>query len=267
MSTRSRLGMETVLTAVILTSTLCVIVFAASGAANDATSAEIEKAQFDQARNVMLALDKLIKRIIYKPQSSGFVKGSFWTTVPHFTNTGEDLTITLWNGTQMVSQFVFPVNIVKIKGGPRASVASDRNLVGNESLILRDVSSSLGRVREYQLAGAWVALDYSRVRCINSGVIQYYNGTGYEPYNVIEITVVNITFKDFQVQEQASFTIKNKGLDSTQEHFVSGSNLKIVVNKPSSEEILPLEQLGNPSYRTLVNLVVINIEVSLLGGA
>ena len=183
MSIKNDLGTSIVLSTIILTSVLCVIVFTASSVANDAINAQIENAQFDQAKNVMLALDKLIKRVIYKPESSGQVKTSFWTTKPYFIKTGENLNVTVWNNGQKELEVAVPVNLVKIKGGPRTSVTLDKYLIGNEDLLLTNVSASIGRVRIYQSAGAWIALDYSRVRCINAGIMQYYNGTGYLGYS------------------------------------------------------------------------------------
>ncbi len=259
---KANLGVSTVLSTVILTSVLCVIVFAASFVANDAINAQIENAQFDQAKNVMLALDKLVKRLIYKPESSGYVKTSFWTVTPHFVQTGEKLE--LWiNGEK---ELEVPVNVVKIKGGPRTSVATDKDLIGNGDLLI-GVSASIGRVCVYQSVGAWIALDYSRVRCSNASTMQYYNGTGYEPYNFIEIIVVKIIFEDFKVEEQASFTVKNKGLFPIQKEIPKGSNFTILVQKSGVDATRTLEQLGgDPDHQTLINLVVVNIAISLEGG-
>lgn len=262
--TKANLGVSTVLSTVILTSVLCIIVFTASYVANDAINAQIENAQFDQAKNVMLALDKLIGRLIYKPESSGYVKTSFWTVTPHFTETGEKLEVWI-DGEKKLG---VPVNVIKIKGGPRTSVASDRELIGSGRFLLTNISDSLGRVRVYQSAGAWITLDYSRVRCLYTGA--FTNLKENQTYNQIEITVVNVTFGTFGtlgVQERASFTVKNTGLVPIQ-GTIEARDFTILVQKSGSEpETCTLAQLGgNPTNPTLINLVVINVKISLEGG-
>mgnify|MGYP001080626070 CR=1 FL=1 len=260
---KANLGVSTVLSTAILTSVLCIIVFTASYVANDAINGQIENAQFDQAKNVMLALDKLIKRLVYKPESSGYVKTSFWTVTPYFTETGEKLEVWI-DGNRTLE---VPVNVVKIKGGPRTSVATPQNLIGNDTLLLTKISGSLGWVHTYQSAGAWIELNYSRIRCINAGTMQYFNGTGYEPYNFIEITIVKIIFKDFEVQEQASFTVRNAGLVPIQKEMEAGDfTIRVQKSGGASDECTLSDLEGITNYKTLINLVVVNIEISLEGG-
>jgi hypothetical protein len=262
--------MSTVLETVILTSVLIAIVFTAAYVANNAINGQIENAQFNQAENVMLALNQLITRLIYQPESSGYIETSFWTVTPYFVQTGQNLIIKVLKGGQQISglQATVPVNIVKIEGGSRASVAAKQNLIGNENLILTSISDSLGLVQIYQSVGAWISLDYSRVRCINNGVIQYWNGTGYQPYNFIEITVIKITFKDFFAEQQASFTAKNTGLVPIQNNTNTAGDFTILVQKSDgTSNTCTLSSLGgNINYKTLINMVVVNIEISLEGG-
>jgi len=266
MSSKSNLGTSLVLEAVILTSVLCIIVFAASSLANEAINGKMENAQFDQAKNVILALDEMIKRIVYRPESLGRVETSFWTTHPHFIETEENMNVAVWASGQKELEVTVPVNIVKVKGGERASVAADRDLVGDGSLLLINITASLGRVQEYQSGGAWVALDYSRVRCTYTGIMQYYNGTDYEPCNLVEIIAINMIFGDLEAQEQASFIVKNQGSSPIQKEISKGTNPTIIVQKSGVQETRTLAELGgDPNYKSLVNLVVVNIEISISG--
>lgn len=255
--------MSVVLSTIILTSVLCIIVFAASNMATDAINGQMENTLFDQAQNIILSLDKLVKRIMYSPESSGYIKTSFRSITPYFSNTGGNLEVSA-NGTNLLSEPV-PLNIIRIKGGSRASVATDRNLLGDGSLLLTDVFSSLGRVQLNQSAGAWITFDYSRVRCINTGTVQYYSGSGYEPYNVLEITTVKIMFGDIQVAEQAAIIVKNTGMVTTQIEMPQ-SDFQVLVNANGNSKALSLSQIGgNPGYKTLINSVVIRIEISVQG--
>ena len=202
---KRNLGFSHVITTVILTSVMLVIVLTTSFLANSLLNTQIERAQFDQAKNVILALDEIVKKVTFKPQSSGYVRSSFWTTIPYLEETGETLQI-LVNQTLVLD---VPVNIVKIQGGSRVSVAVPEDLTGSESVLLTSVSDSLGRVHVYQSNGSWITLDYSRIRCINSGTSEFFNGTDYEICNLVEIILIKITFGILEVQDKASLTAKN----------------------------------------------------------
>ncbi len=236
--------------------------------ANDAVNQRVEEAQFEQAKNVMVALERLINRIIYKPQSSGYVQTSFWNISPHFVQTGENLTITA-NGADLVSPIA--ANMFKMKGGPRTSVPSedpdfDRYLMGDEKILLKNVSENLGRVEVVQSQGAWIILDYGRVRCVNAGVIEYYNGSDYEPYNLVELTIVNLVFGDVDVEEKSNIVAENKGLLSTQTEMSQG-DFTLAVQLGSQYEACTLLELGgNVAYKSLLNTVVIDVELSIRGG-
>jgi hypothetical protein len=118
-----RRALSPVIAALILASVLCIIVFAASNLANDIVSAQVEDAQFEQAKYVIISLDKLIKRIMYEPKSSGYVKTSFWKVTPCFEEDVGNLTLEAPN-----LEITIPINIIKIKGGPRTSVSVEENL-------------------------------------------------------------------------------------------------------------------------------------------
>ena len=259
---RSDLGISNVITTVILTSVMLVIVLTSSFLTNNLMNSQIEEAQFDQSKNVLLALDEIIKKVTFKPQSSGYVRSSFWTTIPYFEETGE--TLQVWvNETQILE---IPVNVLKIQGGSKVSIAAPEDLIGSESILLTSISDSLGRAYVYQSNRAWIALDYSRLRCINSGTSNFFNGTDYELCNYIEITLIKITFGILEVQDKASITAKNIGVEANQNKFYN--NFTISVKKSGTEpDTIYLSDLGgNPTYPTLINFVVVNVEISILGG-
>lgn len=283
MKGRHTKGLSTVLSTLILFSVIFVLVITASNMANDAVNGQIENAQFDQAQNVLMAMDKSIKKIIYEPGSTASIKTSFWTVLPQFTPPDKKLNLTILDSTgkklkalDSTGNKILPppvnVTIVSIKGSPRTSVATNSNLVGNGDLILTDISKSIGRVQVYQSSGAWTTLDYSRVSCINTGTNEYYNATttSYETYNYLEITIVKIEFKDIEFQEQAYYIVKNQGLDQYQYIISKENNFKIVVEESGVQRRVDTRTLvqlgGNTSYKTLIKLVIVDIEISLRGG-
>ena len=251
------------LSTIILASVLIIIVGVASFAANNAVNAQLEETQFEQAKNVMLAIDGIVKKVLFAHQSSGYVKSSFWKTTPQFIRTGENLTLIIDAGTANWT-YQIPVNIIKVKGGPHVGVTVSKNIIGNDSLLLTDMSSSIGRVSIYQSDGAWVSLDYSRVRCVYTGIWEYFNGSDYESFNVVEITMINLTFGTVETGTQVFIMIRNLGVNSKSITDVSG-NFEVKVVSPEGEEVKSLEELGgDPSKRTIINLVFVNVEVSVM---
>ena len=266
---------STVLSTTILASALIVIVGAAYVAANNAINYQVESAEFDQAQNVLLSFAKVVKNVMLTPHSSGYVRSSFWKTIPQFEKASQNLTLTISdsgnNQTYNIGQ-----NIIKIKGGYTIGVLTPRNLLGTDSLNFTDPSGSLARVRVFQSDGAWVSLDYSRVRCVYIGSSDYYNSTidGYESLNVFEITLVNLTFGTFEPESQVLIIAENLGMNAEPESPIKVSNNTIIqVRLSSGEQSPPIDladlisiQGGNPGKPILINLIIVDIECSMLKG-
>jgi len=264
---RKDVGVSTVISTIILSSVLLVIIGIASYAANNTVNAQIENAEFEQAGNVLLSTAQVVKRVMFTPRSSGYVRSSFSNTIPQFVKTGENLTISIVDGDKNWSYY-FPVNIIRIKGGRQVGVLTPQDLLGEGSLLLTESSGSLGRVRVFQSDGACVSLDYLRVRSIYAGVSDYFNGTGYEGFNVVEITLVNLTFGVFEPGTQALITIQNLGVTAIPT-IQASKNFIINVSLTSGETPAncTLSDLGgDPQKQVLINLNFVNIEVSMLKG-
>ena len=262
-------AVSTLLSTTILASVLIIIVGAASFAANNAVNAHVENAQFDQAKNVLRSLAKVIKDAMLTSHSSGYVRSSFWKTIPQFENTQENLTLTIEDGaenwTYQVNQ-----NAIKIKGGSLVGVLTPKTIWGNDSLLFTTPSGTLGRVRVFQSNGAWVSLDYSRTRCVYVGASDYYVGTGYESFNTVEVTVMNLTFGVFEPGTEASMIVENLGVSVEPPIQVSKDAVfHVSLSGGESADPLPLAELvsngnGDPEKPALVNVAFINIKVSML---
>ena len=266
---RARRGTSEVLTTLILFSVMFTLVVTASSVANETVNAQVENAEFEQAKNVLLSLDKLVKIVMYKPDSSGYVKTSFFTVLPYLVQPQRNLTVEIYDDLLLhnLTRSV-PATQIKIKGGPRTGVGLDVDLVGQGSLILTQTSDSIGRVHVYQSQGAWISLDYLRVTCINTGTTQYYNSTtsAYETYNCVEVTLVNLVFKEIQLQENSHFIVGCKGVEAAQfKQIPPGRNFHVKVRSGlnGASETLTL----NSSYKSLVTLSVFDLELSALEGA
>ena len=275
---RSDAADSTVLSTIILASALIVIVGAAYAAANNTVNYQLESAQFEQAQNVLVSLARVIKNAMLNPFSSGYVRSSFWKTIPQFEDTDENMTLTIADIGENWT-YNIDINAIKIKGGPMIGVLTPRTILGNDnndSLLFTDAGGSLAQVRIFQSNGAWVSLDYQRVRCVYIGNSTYYNGAEYESFNVFEVTMVNFTFGTFQPETQVLITVQNLGFGNGDDgpgpkQFSNNTSVSISLNGGEQQETYQLadlvsEQGGDPSKPVLVNVVIVNIECSMLKG-
>jgi len=258
------MGVSTVLSSIILASVLLVIVGTASYTANNAINFQLEEAQFEQAKNVIISLDKLIKKAKFSTGSSGYVRASFQNMEPQFTQGDYNLTLTLSGGTQNWT-YNFPINTLKIKAGSYVGINGHENLIGTNSVFVDNLYDSLGRVSIYQLNGAWLTLDYSRARCLYTGVTDFYNGTDYEAFNIFEVTLINITIGEVDVATNSFLIAENIGLSTA---FIEiAGNFEITVTSETDETSKSLVDLGgDPAKGSLVNMVFINMKISIFGG-
>jgi len=255
---RSGRGLSSVISTVILTSTILAMVLSTSYLANDLLTNQIENAEFDVAKDVLGALNNMVKEVLYKPHSSRYVKTGFRTTMPNLHNTAETISVWVKVDTEPM-EYLFqnsPISIVTIKGG--ASITDlAKDLIGTSSVLLNDFTS-LGHLYIQRSDRAELILDFSRIRCVYSGSLNVS-----QEYNIIEAVFVNMTTGSIQLNDRAVIMVRNLGTTISQ-HFYQGT-LTIGVNDTRGyDDAILYSDL--PHESTLINLMVIDIEISIVGG-
>ena len=254
---------------VILSSTLLIIVLTASSFANQLLRGEIENTEFNQAKDVLSSLDKLIERVTSATGSSGYIRAGFLTTYPLIEATGKTLTIRA-NGTTGDETLELNTTVVKIRGG-RDVTGTFQDISGSSAPLVAGISVPLGWLYTNRTDAEEVVLDYSRARCVYKGLAQLWTGTDYETFNILEITVVSLLRGSISFKDTGAFVVQNKGLAPVQYQFTGNVQVEADYGGYSERVRLdasdPDEDLGgNPSYRTLLNFFVINVEVSVVQG-
>jgi hypothetical protein len=267
-SRRGRLAMATVLSTVILGATLLTIVWIAYAVANGAINSQLETASFDQSKYVLTSLSDVVKKIMFTPDSSGYVRVSFTNLLPYFTDAQKALTINITDPSNQTlnRDYSYPIKVVKIKGGSGVGVSTERDIVGVNQVAFNDTAYPLAHVKAYQSDGAWLSLDYARARCVFIGVSKYFEGSSYRSYNVIEITVVNMILKEFAPGETTLIVAHNAGTTIESINKLS-KNLTIDIGLSDGSQIAQytLQSLGGDAQKNaVVRLSTINIEISML---
>jgi hypothetical protein len=257
---RNRKGLSVVISTVILSATLLVVVLTASTYANQLLRAEVQNSEFNQAKEVLSSLDKMIVKVTSNTGASGYIRSGFVTTYPSVPSTGKSLKIYANNALLKG----FETTTVSIHGGYEVTGAF-QSISGVSSPMVVGVSSSNGWIFTNRTDAEEAFLDYSRVRCVYKGVVQLYNGTAFESLNVIELTAIQLVRGSIEFKDSGSFIVQNQNLETYQYEYAG--NVAIRAELGNLAKTQSLSQLGgNPSYHTLVNLFIIKVQVSVIPG-
>ena len=259
----NNVALSEVISTVILTSVMVIIIVTASFFANDVLSFNVESVQFDQSVNAILSLERVAQNIMFRPQSTGSVKTSFVTTDPYVVQDGTMYILIDGNETASIV-----VSSFRVEGGERVGVSSSLYYLGDGSLLLVGLDGSMSCVQKYQDQGAWVSLDYGRIRCVYCGEMNYYEGTNPEPVkrNVIEITAVRLSSGDISPMDRSRIILKNTGIQ-TQQIEQGAGDFDIMVQLSGEDDSISLTGLGgNATLSTLINFSIIDLEITVLGG-
>jgi hypothetical protein len=167
-SKRGKRAMSVVLSTVILSAALLGVIWIANAAATGAINSEMEGASFDQSKYALTSISDVVKRVMFTPDSSGYVRVSFVNLLPYFTAMGKSLTMNITDpsNSTLNRSYGFPLNVIKIQGGSMVGVSTDRDIIGVDKVALNDTINPLALVKAYQSGGAWLQLDYARARCV-----------------------------------------------------------------------------------------------------
>jgi len=251
-------GLSPTISTVILTSMILVIVMSTSFIAHNVLTNQVEDAEFDVAKDVMLALNNMVKEVLFKPHSSRYVKTGFRTTMPSLLNTDEQISVWTQVDAEPIEYLIHncPISLVRIQAGTSITDLS-QDVVGTSAVLVTDFTS-LGHLYVQRSERVDLLLDFSRIRCIHTGSL---NLT--QEYNVLEVIFVNMTAGSIQLNDMAVFVVRNLGATMSQ-HFYQGTLTLGVNDTRGYDDAILYSDL--PHNSTLINLMVINIEISVIGG-
>ena len=188
-----RKGASVVLSAIVVAATTLTITVAALMFSDNVLKVQLDVSEYEQAKNMLITLADLIEDVSASPLSAHYVRFNVRTSSPCFVSDVRDILVSISG--QAAPAIVGKTGIVEVKGGPLVGTVPMNTLLGEDHLIIDDVSKPLARVYEHQTNGAWITLDYSRVRVTNHGCFYYYDaGNGLSGYlNAVRIAFVNLT--------------------------------------------------------------------------
>ena len=164
-SVTERRAVSPVVSTVIITATLLIVLVVATALASSMLEIQLQNLEFEQAKTVMMALDKVIAEVSLRPGAASSVqfnqrRGGIGVY------RGEDMTIRVYRDSGPVLEITDATYVVKYRGGSMAS-AAPTVLSGSSGLIV-EAPKPLGHVRVEVGDGAWIVLDYNRVSVLNN---------------------------------------------------------------------------------------------------
>jgi len=270
---RTRHGISEVTSTVILTAGIISIVLLTFGYATYVLQIEAASREFSQAQGIAVSFENMVEDLIFSPDTSAFIRFNFKTSGPSFMQTGTSISLTVSQtggpSYTPISSNNASIAVFRIRGSSDVSTA-DINLIGSSSNLLTDPSQPLGRVTVNQSQGAWVSLDFARVRVNYLGVFKLYNGTGIEEFNVVEVTYLNLTRTIWYGGNFLTISARNLDVLSYQlPVFAKDKETTFTTNGgwPNSQNIAKtLTQLGgNIDKRTVVRVVFAEAVITVSG--
>jgi hypothetical protein len=271
---RKRSGISEVFATTILSAALLIVVIVAFGYTIYILGIESASREFDQAQGIMKSYENLIEDLIYRPDSSAFIRFTFKTSGPSFIQTGNNIVLTVSNGVASytpLSSNNASIAVFQIRGSSLVGT-SDKNLIGSSSILLGDPSQSLGRVTVNQSQAALISLDYARARINYLGISKFYNGTyPLEEMNVIEVTYLNLTREPWSGSDILTLSARNEGVISYQlPIFDKGRDITFTATGgwpgTATETLTQLGGAGAINRRTLIRVVFVKIGITVGGG-
>jgi hypothetical protein len=257
--------MSVVLSTIILASAILTITMAAIFVSNTVLEQQLDMSEFEQEKNNLITLVDIIEHVAVNPGSSGYIRLNLRTSRPNFEQNAGTIEVSV-SGKSVISGYTGSLHI---GGGRYVGVGTGTQaLVGRDCLIVNSTSDPLGYVYVVQQNGAWVNLDYIRVRATYVGRYMYYEGSQKVNRSVVRITFINITFGDIRTISGGVLNLAVRNVKTlVQTYLFPGDSVTVAVSfngKNESIDIGPADQGQYPATETVVYVVRMDVEIASL---
>ena len=251
--TKSVSAVSPVISTIIISSTLLIILVIASFVSTNILELRLADTEFEQAKTNMLLLNEVIQNVALRQGAVSSIRFSQRSGGVGIYESAEKINITTSQGSNL-----YPFNsndsfyIIKYRGGSGVSVA-ETNLTGSSSLIV-SMSDSLGYVRVEIDNGAWIILDYLRVRVVTNTILR----VGSTKYNLTEIFIIRLQLGPTSGSGTVTVKVQNMGFRTETYCLTNDVILYIRVGDKSEELVLT----GSLTPVVRITEVIIRISIT-----
>jgi hypothetical protein len=260
----SRSAISPVISTVILSTTLLIVMIVTTGVANDLLRNQMASTEFESAKNLIKSIATEVDSIIYHSEASAVIKASFLYTSPSYTKTGKIMNVSFTNYAQT---FNIHENTMNLETIPGVNGQINYILQGSSSSFVPNYLSSFGRIYISKPFNWRVSLDYNRAQYAYSGVSNLFDGSHTTPYNIVEITVVEMGFTQFDTSDNAIIILKNEGINTSTFTLTGNWKMTVTTRDSGSKQISLTEMGGNAAYPTQIQFNKINLNIHVMGAS
>ncbi|MGQ9514469.1 MAG: hypothetical protein ACUVTL_05405 [Thermoproteota archaeon] len=260
-----RKALSVVLSTIILATAILTITMAAIFVSNTVLEQQLDLSEFEQAKNNLVTLVDIIEHVSVNPGSSGYIRMNLRTTRPIFVQNAGTMEV-LVNELRVIDGYT---GSLRVGGGRYIGVGEGIEvLIGNKTLLITSTTDPLGYVYVIQENGAWVNLDYTRVRATYLGRYMYYEGTQKINRSIVRISFINITFGDIRIISGGVLNLAVRNVRTLiQTYLVNDYRVLVKVNfggESKSTYVGPQEDDHPSVTQTVVYVVRMDVEISTL---
>lgn len=257
-------GDSIVFSTVIVSSVILMIAIVTASVANNLLELQMQASEFENAKTGMRLLADLITDVGLRHGSGGSVRFNARAGGFNVENTKENLEVKYSiDGNPDEPLFNVPSLVtLSFRGGSAMSTYED-TLIGNRSLYIINFSSApLACLWTEQKNGAWIKLNYSRVRVIQSGIVNI-DGTD---YNYVDITFIKLVPGTYLGSYPPTLNVKVQNLGVTVSSVNTNApsiTIKVYINGVQKDETTIKASNSN---KIILTVTIAEVSISLAGG-
>lgn len=254
---------EVVATVMLVTVTLGMIVAGVFFAQLN-LSMQAQATEFENGKASMISLAQMIEGLSLAKGSAAYTRFAVSSGGLAVTPGAEKLRIKVEGETV----FEDNVTLVRFRGGGGVSSLDFQVLKGVQTLMPAEClivspenPAPLGWVYLKREQGAWVIMDFGRVRVVPSGIVNATrDGVNWDPLNVVEITYVRIVPGTFSGSNVYDVSARVVNVTSRVIQLIDSTRITITVERGAYFNEYSTDQGGNG---TLVFLNIVEVEISI----
>ncbi len=236
-------------------------------------SMQAQATEFENGKASMISLAQMIEGMSLVKGEAGYVRFAVSSGGLSLTRGAERLKITISDESgASLEVFEDIVNLPKFRGGGGVSSLDYQVLKGipnalptDHLIVSPDESAPLGWVYLKREQGAWVIMDFGRVRVVPSGTIRVTrdNGLNWEPVNVVEVTYVRIVYGTFSGTNVYNVCARVTNVTTRVIRLPDSTSITVSVERgPYLKNYSVPDQGGNG---TIIFLNIVDVELSIGG--
>jgi|GEM_PF-2557713 hypothetical protein len=257
---RSRSGDSIVFSTIIVSSVIFMIAIITASVANNVLELQMQATEFENAKMGMRLLSELITDVGLRHGSGGSVRFNVRAGGFNVEKTEENFAVNYTTDGQSYELFNVPSLItLSFRGGSGMSTYNDV-LIGEDSLILKSVSTPLGYLWTEQKNGAWIRLNFNRIRIVESGIVNI----GGENYYMVDIVFIRLEPGTYLGSYPPTLNVKVQNLGVTVTSY--STNKDQITIKVIKEGSVPEELQIKKECPIILTVTIAKVSISLAGG-